>query len=101
MLSVLSAQFESRFFVDVRMVPLNGSAIFIHIGLNLRLARKKRKKRFVVFEFFFALSVGDNELWDRSSHLRSSLGTKIISSALSTKMAAWKTRELFWVIAGD
>lgn len=74
---------------------------YSHWAKSTFSAKKKRKKRFVVFEFFFALNVGDNELWDRSSHLRSSLGTKIISSALSTKMAAWKTRELFWVIAGD
>ena len=83
------------------MVPLNGSAIFIHIGLNLRLARKKEKRFVALSLFFFALNVGDNELWDSSSHLRRSLGTKIISSALSAKMAPWKTRELFWVIAGD
>ena len=59
MLSVLSAQFESRFFVDVRMVPLNGSAIFIHIGLNLRFTRKNRKSA----SFYIA---SDNELWDRT-----------------------------------
>ena len=78
------------------MVPLNGSAIFIHIGLNL-FAQKKEE----TLGLNFAVDVGDNELWDRLSHLRRSLGTKIISGALSTKMAARKTRELFWVIAGD
>ena len=82
------------------MVPLNGSAIFIHIGLNPRLARKK-EKTLRCSHFLFALNVGDNELWDSSSHLRRSLGTKIISSALSTKMAEWKTRERCWVMAGD
>ena len=52
---------------------------------------------------FARLNVGNNELWDRSSHLpQSGNENEVESSALSTtKMAAWKPRELFCVIAGD